>query len=244
MRLTALWSAGAAPSAALTWEAIVGTPPEQQESQPRVGVTRDIGTVLEGSAGLELRRSPGRVDWLLTPVLQVIVPINAQPSTFPSIGEVEDVSTSFSNLLFPRAAQSYDAVRFALGLTAHRHAASKEASYAELESLSKKTKFDIKGASDFLYQINRYRISTAVPGLMVNRLLRLSCAAVTDMQIAFPTEGSHSRNTGLPTFVTRMDLDINTEATRREPIPAAQRELLLAELKSLALEMLREGDVP
>jgi hypothetical protein len=245
LRLSALWHLPTGAESALSWEAVVGLPPETSESQPRQGTNRSTGPVKGDTAILELRTAPGRADWLLVPV---IGPGSLDQPTFPNIGPVDEVLRFFDGLLFSKAAGAYPAPRFGLGVTGLHMAADRDASYAELTSLLKTISPKLEGAVEFLYQINRPRQSTVVAGLMINRLSRWSSIAFGGVRLAFamPSSGKESPlpQSIKPLNATRVDLDINSTVDRHEPVPAAQREALLRELARLGPEILRSGDTP
>src|SRR5579862_1400478 len=90
LRLSVLWpTPDESQTKALTWERVTGLSPEQHESQPRFGTNRDLGSIWEGTTILELRTSPGRVDWTASPA----IPPDVQLSTFPNLGEMTETVT-------------------------------------------------------------------------------------------------------------------------------------------------------
>jgi hypothetical protein len=230
----------------LTWNAVIGSDPEQRETQPRIGTVREVGPIWGGLAALEFRASPGRADWVVAPV----IPPDIQLTGLPTLGEIEETVQKFGKLIFDAVAQSYSAPRFAFGVVALHSQPSKEASYVELTDLLRIASLQLEGASDFSYQINRMRPSKAVSGLSINRLSRWASVAFQGLRMQlsmFPTgsaDGTVTSRQSPPVHATRAEFDINTAADRREPIPTSARKSLLDELAELSLELLEKGDVP
>ena len=129
---------------------MVGAPPEVREEQPRQGTARTAGPVNGGRAMLELRTSPGRVDWMLVPNDSDNVTYAAQ---FPNVGTVIEVTQLIDAMLFEKAAQAYDVPRFAVGIVALHPSDNRDASYAELTELLKSIRPNLDGASDFSFQV-------------------------------------------------------------------------------------------
>jgi hypothetical protein len=229
----------------LDWKAVMGSDPEQRETQPRLGTVREIGPVLGGAAVLEFRASAGRVDWALAP----IIPPDIQLPTIPNVGSVTEAIRNFRDLIFEHVTRSYAASRFAFGMAAFHQQPTGGASYEELAALLHNAALLAPGTSDFVYQINRPRNSKSVNGLVVNRLSRWSSIAVHGLRLQITAPLSNLPESLLssssPTLqATRAEFDINSSAERREPIPAEMRRLLLDEFVELAEELLSAGDVP
>src|SRR5882757_5431209 len=133
IRLTALWPTPQDTSGLSTWKEVIGSEPETREEQSRLGMIREIGPIWEDMTPCvaEHRSSPGRVDWSISPTVYPDVQLTA----FPNLGPIRSVADRFAQLVFEPAARRYAAPRFAIGLVALHHHASKEASYAELTQL-------------------------------------------------------------------------------------------------------------
>lgn len=247
LRLSALWSAPDGTESVLTWESVVGAAPEVHESQPRQGTTRDAGPIADGTSGLELRTAPGRADWLLLPTVSSSM---QHTPTFPNIGGIDEALRLFDDLLFEKAAMSYNVPRFALGLTAMSPAADRKESYAQLIKLLSTIHPNLAGASEFQYQINRPRQSKAVPGLTINRLSRWGSVVLAGITMP-PMTDQHLVVSGMAQAIPsrqihamRVELDINTGLEQQTPIGPELRLSLIRELAQLAPEILAAGDVP
>jgi hypothetical protein len=245
IRVSALWRTTEDVSGLLTWQTVVGSEPEQRETQPRFGTMREVGPVWGGVAALELRASPGRADWTLSP----IVPLDVHLSAIPNIGSVTDTIPKFRDLIFDQVTGSYPASRFAFGLVALHQQPTVEASYKELAELLRNASLLLSGTSDFNYQINRPRKSKSMEGLPINRVSRWSSMAMHGLQLQVSVPPGSSPDGLISTqspvlHATRVELDINSSIEWRDAIPAPVRSPLLDELVELAGELLTAGDVP
>ena len=124
LRLTALWPDARDVSSLFTWESVVGSSPDHRESQPRLHSAREIGSISEASLNLELRSTPGRADWILAPIAPT--PGDVPFINFPNLF---DALATFAHVIFEKSADSYDAVRIALGVAAVRPTADRRESY-------------------------------------------------------------------------------------------------------------------
>ena len=239
LRFSALWTEPSDAAARLKWDAVVGRPPEQREEQPRIGTIREVGPVGDGLAGLELRLSPGRADWLLSPAL----PPDVQLTTLPNLGGIEDVLEGFRGLVFARAAAAYEAPRFALGAVV-LHPADRDASYAELAQLVPQMKGHLAGASDFIFQINRPRRSRVIPDVLINRLTRWTSVSFASVRVSLSSQGEVTQRPAQPLSATRVEIDVSTAADRQTPIPEPARAPLFNELATIMIEIVYAGDVP
>jgi len=98
------------------------------------------------------------------------------------------------------------------------------------------------GISDFLYRINRPRVSRAIPALKVNRLATWTALAIHVYALAIPmsmtVQGQEMYS------VTRVELDINTSPESTVEIMKVDLPNILDELVELSLEVAEKGDVP
>lgn len=93
-------------------------------------------------------------------------------------------------------------------------------------------------SSDFLYQINRRRPSSALRGLHLNRLSKWSIQEVQDLTIS--ADGSVIQGPGV--LACRLELDMNTVPSL-DPLPQNHFPNLFGELVELAGEIARDGDI-
>ena len=244
LRVSAIWRSPIPVESPLSWEAVAGAAPEIHESQPRQGTTKDAGPIGDGARTLELRTGPGRIDWLLLPIFNL--PMLADLSrSIPNLGEVGDALRAFDAFLFEQAAAAYAAPRLALGVTALHPAPDRDSSYSELRSILSTISPNLDGSSDFLYQINRPRESSAAPGVTINRLARwgsVVMAGITVQSFVPQASGSVTQVQTPTAHATRIELDLSTSAERESELPLESRVPLLREMATLAMQVIEQGD--
>lgn len=243
LRLSAIWADGRDASSLLSWESAVGSPPDHHESQPKLRLIRDHGLVAENALNLEMRSAPGRIDWLAMPALPPVPAPQISPfSNFPLLTDAVDV---FTFMLFDKAAEAYDAVRFAFGMTTVRPTTSVRESYEDLARLLPDIKVPLEGASELFFQINRPRLSSVTANFKINRIARWMSIATGQALIGqASTAMLPLQLSGDPHYATRVELDISTPADSRELISKSDRLPLLREMLGMANESVERGDIP
>jgi hypothetical protein len=93
-------------------------------------------------------------------------------------------------------------------------------------------------ASDFLYQVNRYRPSRAFEGINVNRLEKWSVAQI---QLVALNVGSGA-STGQALFFMSLDMDVNTSADFAGQLPRDRIDAIIEDLRAAAEELATTGD--
>lgn len=244
VRITAIWSDPRPAPAEPSWQAVVGSPPERAESQPRFGTSSEFGPIWDASTSLERRATPGRIDWMFAPVFPQQFAFTLVK--WPNIGELEPALQSAVKLVMPHLVQHYDATRFAIGVVALQPSSDKQSSYRQIEQLLPRLNLDLEGGSDFLYQINRPRPSSAIRGLTINRIAKWSTMSITGMEfmvaVGQPMGVVHSA--GEPLYAAGVEVDVNSAPEHgRDAVRPHQREPLLKELATQALELVHGGDV-
>jgi hypothetical protein len=244
VRLSALWPiAPGKSSSPLTFKEFAGTDPDSREEQLKFGMLREVGTVLDGSVNLEMRQTPGRFDWIMGPVMQVSVPAS-EATKFFHIGAVPDAIKRFSELPLLRVARDFaQPPRFAYGIVAYSTVNDVDASHRQLATLLHLKDFDLRDATEFALQINRPRFSSVVKDLKINRLSRWATVRILGFHFAVPHGEKVVQPTSPPLVATRVDIDVNTDENRSEPIPTDKIPNLLDELTSFTLEIAEKGDV-
>ena len=212
------------------WGAIVGGEPETSTYNRSAGLRLEAGPFLDSLANLTVQ--PGRVDCVFVPA-NAPVPIIATFGDFPDAAQqhLGAVSHWVRSERFPATR------RLALGLVLVEPTDTRESGYERL-------RYFIDGvvpqgeASDFMYQVNRYRPSAAgIPDLRVNRLAKW---AVTLLQL-------FEMNAGVPALApprhfVSLDLDVSTAADFTGPIPLATVGAVLDDLIRGASEIAIHGD--
>jgi hypothetical protein len=107
---------------------------------------------------------------------------------------------------------------------------------------------DSTNSSDFLYRINRSRLSfVGISDLKINRLSTWAVLRVQQVGFAFtlgdiPQLAPQSR--GHEFMVCRLELDINTDANFSRDMNQEYRDAILDELIDLGKEIAEKGDTP
>jgi hypothetical protein len=186
--------------------------------------------------------TPTRIDWVLT-----FNPDNIgdEKNLPPMIGPLESIMGSFVKLMLPWLTHSPKSNRLAFGAVLNLPVNSREDGYQTLAPYLKSVKLDPKGSSDFLYQINRTRLSSTIgiPGFSINRLTRWSVSKSTPMQLEISQE-KISTIAGGDQHSCRLELDINTMAQHNRELPQDRMASLFKELVDLGMEIVGNGDIP
>ncbi len=217
------------------WTELFDQPPDTEIFKSKVN-TKHIEGELDNSK-LILELSPQRLDLLLT-VNDQRSPIISQNS----IGVFSNKLTEFSDLIFRWFALGSipDFHRLAFGGVLILPVKDKATGYQIIGNFLQYVQID-PGSSDFLYQINRPRLSRSnIPNLYINRLSKWSVAKSIQIQIA----PNIRIEAGLEEFACRLEFDINTSAEFNEEINPEQSRLIFLELVDLAIEISQNGDIP
>jgi hypothetical protein len=191
------------------WQAVIGEEPETSIVQRAIATRIETGPFAEGKLTLQVQ--PIRIDWVHEPVG---LGDGGQPSVLG---------------IFPAAAESLlqlgrrwvlsnwfpSIQRMALGFVLISSTRDRETGYAELREFIDGVP-NSPDATEFLYQVNRPRPSSAdIDGLQVNRLSRWSVGAY---KIFNMSAGSHPIESQLHNHL-RLELDISTSADFLALIP-------------------------
>src|SRR5712691_4605478 len=186
------------------WDDVVGYAPETVVSRPKTGQYQAHGD-FEGRR-LTLQVQPGRIEWSVSPITKA----EDEESGLPVIGPFPEVITSLSKVVVPWLPQAPALRRLAVGGILLQPVADTRAGYALVQKYLPRARFDLEGASDFFYQINRPRPSTTgIQGLRINRFMRWSVQVARRMTLTLGGGGAVARTLG-EEAACRLELDINT----------------------------------
>lgn len=233
LRLT-LFPGSGAPADALSWRHLTGADPDTQIQ--RQAQQHQEGPFGRGRLAL-VKQLPLRMD-----IYYAAGPTQAEeePEGIPNVGMFPEVVDEFLNVA-QRAFQPDPAVqRIALGAVLDHPTRDHDEAYQVLTSHIRSTRFELAGAREFLYQINRPRFSSAFPELALNRLAKWSATKVQTMAIE---AGTGRVVTGREVLSATLELDINTAGEYSDPLPANLHIGILKNLRDLALELAERGDV-
>jgi hypothetical protein len=157
---------------------------------------------------------------------------------------------------FPNALEAFDRLmmrwlencpalsRLAFGAIVFESVRDRTEGYRRLAERLHAVHLDPEGSSDFLYQINRPRNSTAVDTLRINRLSKWSVARFVPFSLMIAPQSIQSFPAIGGEEACRIELDINTAAEFVGELPPTRLPQLFEELKSLAIELITRGDIP
>lgn len=223
------------------WESLVGQPPEVEVMRPREGGRRAEGAFETGR--LILETLPVRIDLRVIPTPERV----ATTSEFLTIGKFTEILAPFAQVTnkWLNLDSCPEIQRIAFGAVLFASVDSRASGYHQLAAYLPCVDIDPEHSSDFLYQINRTRESTTgISNLTINRLTKWSVAVMFGGGfILEPTQISY-HETPQQYFACRLELDINTAAGQREPLPRDRVPSILSELMDVAKEIVIEGDIP
>ena len=241
LRLTAFPSPSAQIIRPTWWRELMGDEPESSISQPRKGGLQEEGVYENGK--LVLVFEPTRIHWLYTPMDDE----KQQAKDFLTIGPLRDALSTFIPLMnrWFELETCPSVQRLALGAIVLQPVQDLQTGYQQLMQYLNSVQFDVDNSSDFLYQINRRRDSTVVPGLRINRLSKWSVAAMQRQMISMQIASVPTRHEVSPLyFACRLELDINTVPEFQHEFDRGMLSPILQELADLGLEIVNQGDIP
>jgi hypothetical protein len=219
------------------WEKLMNEPPETRLSRPKEGIYRDEGSFQSGRLVLSI--APLRIDWLYT------VDMSTPEQDLPILGAFSKVAEPFYELMKAWLAICPSAKRLAFGATLLQPVSSREEGYTQISKYLPNIKLDPTNSLDFLYQINRPRLSSVIEKLSINRLSKWSVAQLQRLHFELNQEGKVSSAT-VPhdsLHACRLELDINTSQNFTDAFTHESRFPLFDELIALGEEIAINGDV-
>lgn len=221
------------------WRNVLGEEPESQMSR-RTGERREEGTFR--GASLILNVSLARIDWVLRPKSSKEEPAEG----FPAIGGFAETCAHFHELMHRWFPLSPPLERLAFGAVVSLPVANMAEGYRRLAPYLPALQLGDEGLSDFLYRINRPRLSrSSVSNLSINRLSAWSVLEIHAQQVELSSPPQRPKVIqGEPAFACRVELDVNTSPKFTEQFSGQQCAEVFDELVELAREILQEGDRP
>ena len=231
------------------WRDIAGSRPEESRARPREGQLTESGTVAldEGrGAQVQLDVLPVRVEWRIAATegedRQENDEEDGDSLSLASLGEfgrATELIQEVARRWWPKAPPLK---RLAFGAVIVHPVDSVEEAYQELSRFVQYP-LDREHMSDFLLQVNRPRHARSTSeSLQLNRLVKWSSLTIRRVQLSV-TGDQVEPGPSLESYAVRCELDINTPATRQEPLPVGQLPELFAEMWALASEIAQSGDI-
>lgn len=234
LRLTVFLAPGAVVSDS-TWEDLVGKPPEISVRRPHY---QDEGEFEDGR--LTLATQPSRVDWLYTADLRKI------ETGLPTVGSFPDAVSKFQQLMYRWLKGCPPITRLAFGTILLQPVGSRIEGYKRIAKHLPFVKLDGENSSEFMYQINRPRVSNNINILQINRLSKWSVIAMRHLQLVIPVGQvaiAQPATLGEEKSACRLELDINTSHAFSGELPKERVLPIFDELIVLGKEIAERGDV-
>ena len=227
------------------WSAITGEPADEETERPRANEWRASGVADipgVGQGALTLRIDPTRIDWLLQPVRSMEL---GSDFLTANLGPPRPTLEHFVRLMTPWLQMHPAPIqRLALGSTLTMPVTDRAEGAAILSSM---LRFEVDANStDFLYRVNRPEPSIVLEtGASLNRLATWSLIQVETVLLAVTPHASADRivrpDAG-PFHACRLELDVNTPADRRDPLPDERLLEIAAELAEASSSFAERGD--
>lgn len=217
----------------VSWETLFDSVPDNQNTQPKIGLKESIGEFEGGK--LILRTRPGRGDLIYQyqPVDENEVKIDDQVNALDSfIIKADMILKKYESL------SDIKITRLAFGAELHLYKQERKDAYNALDQLLHNVKVD-PGSFDFEYRINRKRPSKAESQIEINRLSQWSALELkVDIgQGGFQTHQIHK------SYACRLILDINTVPAGQVILPNKKLRLIFKELVEFGKEIAENGDI-
>ena len=218
---------------------MVGGSPDEERSRAQEGTIQQFGQVLDAQINVVWRSD--RVDWRLVPNVARL----SEPAVgFPALGTYVERWPDFLELSIKGLAHVPDSIRLAFGAVLFKPVDDLPGGYDELAHYLPNVELGFGNATDFLYQINRFRNSQEVETLVINRLTKWSMVVGGAVGISLSPDRGLVVPRVLPAqHACRLELDINT-VPLASPAAADVTSGLFRELVSLGTEITVQGDVP
>lgn len=220
-----------------SWQALTGIPPQIVSSNSPAGIKQEAGPLPQNPLlQLGLLEQPGRADLVLNPVIHA-----STTARVFDIGTMEAAVSALTAISAQWLPAAHDVTRLAIGATLMWESSTVADAQAVLFRYI--PAFAPHGTiEEFKLHLNRPRISSAIPGLKINRLLQWSTAMVGSVPVFYSSGfggGPVTPFSGIP--IALCVADINTDPTGA--IKGAQISDLFAEMRTFLLEIEMNGDV-
>lgn len=220
------------------WHSVVGDEPERSDSRPKAGTIRQTGP-LDGKR-LSLAVQPGRVDWNLSEQLESPEELGDR---LPTIGLFAAAYGSFSTVQEHWFETCPEVARIAFGAILDIPVADRIEGYRIISRFLPNMPIDIENSIDFLYQINRPRMSNIIEGLSINRLMKWAVVRTGVVRFDVGSDG-RALSTNLPVqSACRLELDISTTAEWSGDLPRESLYAIFEEMVNLGKEIAMNGDI-
>jgi hypothetical protein len=214
---------------------VAGAEPEEEIKRPALGLRQEHGPYLGKRLTIVQQRAQTDLVLSMSPASP-----EALQYGFVTIGDLNEAIVHFEKAVVTWLESAPEVKRVALGLILLLPFESTPEAYRVLRSLLPLVDFDPNTESDVIWQINRPRNTNTEPKFTLNRLSNWRIIEVVSVQVSGTTP---PRAAGPAIPLLRLELDINTSASRTEPIGKSSLTTLWGELRKAALDISRLGDI-
>jgi hypothetical protein len=230
----ALFSNTIFPAGENYFSALLGVEPDTSEDRPKEGTRTQAGAV--NGTQVQIGVTPLRLDIVFSPPAQpVSLDLEAIRTSFgPFVPELRKFAKAILNWI---DCINTPLVRVAFIGAAVVETASREEAYGVIGQNLKSLVVSPQ-MHDLFYRVNWRAHASTLPEGFINRLTTWSSFRL-DMSAGFTPAAAIK--VGSKNFA-RLDLDINTPAERRDPLPRAEVPKLLSEIFELAIDVAEHGE--
>jgi hypothetical protein len=213
------------------WKELTTIQPDDYTLTQKKDRHEECGTFQDASLSLTIDQH--RVEWLIEPLGK----FDESAERLPTIGPFREKIPWFTSLMTPWLSKSSPPLlRLAFACKLLQPADTQDAAYRALARLLPGVKLTPR-PNDFLYHVNRRRVSRTLQGLQINRMstwskLNILFFVPPGKPFSWPDK-----------CYSAVQLDINTAPEKAQVLPAQLLPQLFEELVAFALEIAARGDV-
>ena len=220
------------------WDRAFTSPPLRTETRPQENVQLVSGATGHGQLTASAR--PGRVDFILD--LNDDGPMESQSVwPVPATGNYRETAKSMADPVHKWLTDSPPAYRLAVGARLLAPGPEIVDVHSTLDGFLPNLNLRGLATPDFTLRVNRTRLSTNQPEVLINRLSTWSIAQGQNVAIS----PNRPPPQPLPVqYAAHLELDINTSLANGEEFSDGISGIILDELVDLAIEIAEKGDQP
>jgi hypothetical protein len=217
---------------------ITGSPPAEQVVRAPIQFHQETGNAL--GALFTVLQQPGRIDFILSDTPNPPAPRVAGEvlKAFFWAGPLKECTAAFDQAVATGVPVVGRAMRVAYAITLLKQTETASSAMKLLKEAVPMVDFDPEIDSDFVYQINRPRVSRF--GYKLNRLERWETIQSNILSI---TAGAPSPIPIKAAFAAHLYADVSTDEKNTKPLSEAALREAVDEVRALALDIVHEGDI-
>lgn len=238
LRLTAFVPVSVRVGDVRKWQDLVGQPPDSSSYRPKMESLEEQGPFEKGE--LQFNMVPGRIDWLYG----AISTTEQLAERMPALGAFATEVVTFRKIVESWLENPIPILRLAVGSELFIPVPDRDAGYEQLAKyVQHAVRVDLN-SSDFLYQINRPRVTrSGVEGLRINRLSTWRVIMLR-LKMKYTSGGQTVDREGEQLHALHVTTDVNTSPEYGKELPQDRLVTLFRELVELTMEIAEKGDTP